>query len=48
MTPDAAAVEAIALLRSAPPRQMIADERYWVWRKHVEEFLARVDDPARP
>ena len=34
----------VLLLREAPPRQMIEDERYWVWRKRVEEALARVEE----
>lgn len=34
----------VALLRSAPPRQMINDQRYWDWRKKIEEVLARVED----
>lgn len=37
--------ELVALLRQAPPRQMIEDQRYWDWRKRLEELLARVDEP---
>lgn len=36
--------ELVALLRDAPPRQMIDDQRYWDWRNKVEALLARVDD----
>ena len=38
--------ELVALLRSAPPRPMIEDQRYWDWRRKVEEVLARIDDPG--
>mgnify|MGYP001583705793 CR=1 FL=1 len=43
MTPETAAVEAIALLRSSPPRSAIADQRYWDWRRQVEVLLAKLD-----
>ena len=36
--------ELVLLLRQAPPRQMIADQRYWDWRKKVEALLARVEE----
>ena len=39
--------ELVLLLRQAPPRQMIGDERYWIWRKQVEALLARVDEGER-
>lgn len=35
--------ELVAVLREAPPRQMIADQRFWDWRTRVEDLLARVD-----
>ena len=35
--------ELVLLLRQAPPRSALEDERYWVWRKKVEEALARVE-----
>ena len=35
--------ELVLLLRQAPPRQMIDDQRYWDWRKRVEEVLSRLD-----
>ena len=35
--------ELVTLLREAPPRQMITDQRYWDWRKRVEEALSRLD-----
>ena len=35
--------ELVTLLREAPPRQMIDDQRYWDWRKRVEEVLSRLD-----
>ena len=35
--------ELVALLREAPPRQSIPDQRFWDWRKRVEEALARVE-----
>ena len=35
--------EVIALLRAAPPRAMIDDQRYWDWRRQVEILLARLD-----
>ena len=34
----------VALLRAAPPRQMIDDQRYWDWRTRVEATLARVEE----
>ena len=36
--------ELLDLLRAAPPRQMIDDQRYWDWRRQVEDLLARVDE----
>lgn len=36
--------ELILLLRDAPPRQMVEDQRYWDWRKKVEALLARVEE----
>ena len=36
--------ELVLLLRQAPPRQMIEDQRFWDWRKRVEEALARVEE----
>lgn len=36
--------ELVLLLRQAPPRSMIADQRFWDWRVKVEELLARVDE----
>ena len=33
----------VLLLRDAPPRQMISDQRYCDYRKRVEAMLARVD-----
>ena len=36
--------ELVLLLRQAPPRTMIEDQRYWDWRKRVEEALARVEE----
>mgnify|MGYP001570445722 CR=1 FL=1 len=36
--------ELVTLLRQAPPRQMITDQRYWDWRKRVEEALARIPE----
>ncbi|MDP3703755.1 MAG: hypothetical protein Q8R78_05150 [Candidatus Omnitrophota bacterium] len=36
--------ELLAILRSAPPRQMIDDQRFWDWRRQVEDLLARVDE----
>ena len=35
--------ELLDLLRAAPPRQMISDQRFWDWRRQVEYLLARVD-----
>ena len=35
--------ELVALLREAPPRQAIPDDRYWAYRRRVEEVLERVD-----
>ena len=39
--------ELVLLLRQAPPRAMIADQRFWDWRKQVEALLARVDEAER-
>ena len=36
--------ELLDLLRAAPPRQMIDDQRFWDWRRQVEDLLARVDE----
>jgi len=36
--------ELVDLLRSAPPRQMVEDQRYWDWRRKVEAMLARVEE----
>lgn len=36
--------ELVQLLRQSPPRSAIGDERYWNWRKQVEEALARVEE----
>jgi len=36
--------EVVAMLRDAPPRSMIADQRYWDYRKRVEALLRRVDE----
>ena len=36
--------ELVLLLRQAPPRQMIDDQRYWDWRTQVEAMLARVEE----
>lgn len=48
MTEDARPTYAdlVALLRDAPPRQMIADQRYWDWRRRVEACLARLEAAA--
>ena len=35
--------ELVQLLRDAPPRVMIEDQRYWDWRIRAEDMLARVD-----
>lgn len=40
--------ELVALLRSAPPRPMIEDQRYWDWRLTLEAMLARVDEGETP
>ena len=42
-TDETVASEAIALLRAAPPRAMIDDQRYWDWRRQVEVLLAKLD-----
>jgi len=34
----------IALLRAAPPRHALQDERYRRWRVQVEAMLRRVDE----
>ena len=36
--------ELLDLLRAAPPKQMISDQRFWDWRRQVEDLLARVDE----
>ena len=36
--------ELLDLLRAAPPRQMIDDQRFWDWRRQVEDLLARLDE----
>ena len=36
--------ELLDLLRAAPPKQMIDDQRYWDWRRQVEDLLARVEE----
>ena len=36
--------ELLDCLRAAPPRQMIDDQRYWDWRRQVEDLLARVEE----
>ena len=36
--------ELLDLLRAAPPRQMIDDQRFWDWRRQVEDLLARVEE----
>ena len=38
--------ELVTLLREAPPRTMITDQRYWDWRIRLEDLLARVDTVA--
>lgn len=38
--------ELLALLRAAPPRQMVSDQRYWDWRRQVEALLARLEEGA--
>ena len=39
--------ELVTILREAPPRQMVDDQRYWDWRIRAEDLLARVDADAR-
>ena len=36
--------ELLDLLRAAPPRQMIDDQRFWDWRRQVEDLLARIEE----
>lgn len=38
----------VNLLRRAPPREMITDQRYWDWRRQVEEMLAWLDAVGSP
>ena len=39
--------ELVLFLRTAPPRPMIEDQRYWDWRLKLEALLARVDEVER-
>jgi len=34
----------VDLLRAAPPRPAIDDQRYWDWRLEVESLLARLEE----
>lgn len=34
----------LALLKDAPPRQAIDDQRYWVWRTRVDALLLRITE----
>ena len=34
--------ELLELLRSAPAKQGIADDRYWKWKTRVDEVLMRL------
>ena len=36
--------ELVLLLRQAPPRSAIEDQRFWDWRTKVEEALARITE----
>lgn len=33
----------LALLKDAPPRQAIDDQRYWEWRQRVDALLMRLE-----
>ena len=34
----------VLILRQAPPRSSIPDQRFWDWRRQVEDLLARVEE----
>ena len=36
--------ELLDCLRAALPRSAIDDQRYWDWRRQVEDLLARVEE----
>ena len=36
--------ELVRILRQAPPRSSISDQRFWDWRHQVEDLLARVEE----
>ena len=44
--PEKLLKEALALLKAAPPRESINDDRFWKWRREVEDLLKRVSDRA--
>ena len=35
--------ELVEILRMAPPRSAINDQRFWDWRRQVEVLLAKLD-----
>lgn len=40
--------ELVAVLRAAPPRRMVLDQRFWDWRGRLEALLARLDAAPPP
>ena len=39
--PEKLLKEALALLKAAPPRESINDDRYWAWKRKAEGFVER-------
>lgn len=35
--------ELLHLLKTAPPREMVSDQRYWDWKRVVDEVLERIE-----
>ena len=40
--------ELVQVLRAAPPRTMLLDQRYWDWRNRLDALLARLDTAPPP